>query len=46
MAEILFIASLQELASLIKEVSCLEEALEIDIKVARMEEGVKTCLRG
>ncbi|MCB8815552.1 sigma 54-interacting transcriptional regulator [Desulfosporosinus shakirovi] len=44
MAEILFIAPLQELASLVKEVSRLEDASEIDIKVARMEEGVKLAL--
>ncbi|SHI56151.1 sigma 54-interacting transcriptional regulator [Desulfosporosinus lacus] len=44
MAEILFIAPLQELASLVKEVSRLEKAPEIDIKVARMEEGVKLAL--
>lgn len=45
MAEIWFIAPLQELASLVKEVSRLEEASEIDIKVAAwMEEGVKLSL--
>ncbi|MHB1652763.1 MAG: sigma 54-interacting transcriptional regulator [Desulfitobacteriaceae bacterium] len=44
MAEILFIAPLPELASLAKEVSHLEGAPEIDIKVARMEEGVSLAL--
>lgn len=45
MAEILFIAPLQELASLVNEVSRQEKATEIDIKVARMEEGVKLALQ-
>lgn len=44
MAEILFIAPLQELASLVKEVSHQEGAPEIDIKVARMEDGVRLAL--
>lgn len=44
MAEILFISPLQELASLVKEVSNQEDAPEIDIKVARMEDGVKLAL--
>ncbi|MHB8075923.1 sigma 54-interacting transcriptional regulator [Desulfosporosinus fructosivorans] len=43
-AEILFIAPLQELASLVKEVSHQESAPEIDIKVARMEDGVRLAL--
>ncbi|HZK83595.1 MAG TPA: sigma 54-interacting transcriptional regulator [Desulfosporosinus sp.] len=44
MAEILFIAPLQELASLVEEVSLQKGAPEIDIKVARMEDGVKLAL--
>ena len=44
MAEILFITPLQELASLVKEVSHQDGAPEIDIKVARMEDGVRLAL--
>lgn len=45
MAEILFIAPLQELASLVEEVSRQEGAQEeIDVKVARIEEGVRLAL--
>ncbi|AET69998.1 PAS domain S-box [Desulfosporosinus orientis DSM 765] len=44
MAEILFISPLQELASLVKEVTNQEGAPEIDIKVARMEDGVRAAL--
>lgn len=44
MAEILFIAPLRELASLVKEVSHQEGAPEIDIKVARMKDGVRLAL--
>jgi len=44
MAEILFISPLEELASLVKEVSHQEGEPEIDIKIARMEDGVKLAL--
>lgn len=44
MAEILFIAPLRELASQVEEVCCQEGEPEIDIKVARMEDGVRLAL--
>ncbi|TGE31241.1 PrpR N-terminal domain-containing protein [Desulfosporosinus sp. Sb-LF] len=44
MGEILFIAPLQELASMVKEVSHKEGAPEIDVKVARMDDGVRLAL--
>ena len=45
MAEILFISPLEELASLAKEVSYQDGEPEIDIKIARMEDGVKLALK-
>lgn len=45
MAEILFISPLEELARLVKEVSRQEGEPEIDIKIARMEDGVKLALK-
>ena len=44
MAEILFITPLQELASMVEELSLQEGAPAIDIRVARMEDGVRLAL--